>query len=104
LQVGHLGRILVGGTSDLSEGGVRCTVTGDGSSSPTAGDVVDVALFVDSHQHPLRVRASVVRAVSHGGQQSSLLLEFLAMADRDRDQIRARVFLEQRNQRAAALS
>ncbi len=103
VQVEHQGRILVGSTSDLSEGGLKCTVTADGPSFPNAGDAVDVALFLDGDHNPLRTGASVIRVRQHDLQQSSLVLVFQALSEQHQDQIRARVFIEQRSLRASDL-
>jgi hypothetical protein len=99
VQVRHDGQIFVGATFDLSEGGLRCIVTGD--SDPTPGDAVDLALFLDGDHNPLSIGASIVRVRRHDGRQVSLVLQFRALSDSDQDQIRSRVFVEQRNRRAA---
>jgi len=98
VQVRHSGRIFVGTTLDLSEGGLRCIVTGD--SDPAAGDMVDLALFLDDDHNPLRIAASIVRVLRHDPRQVTLVLQFRALNDQDQDQIRTRVFIEQRNRRA----
>jgi hypothetical protein len=98
VQVRHSGRIFVGTTLDLSEGGLRCIVTGD--SDPTAGDSVELALFLDDDHNPLRIGATIVRVLRHDPRQVTLVLRFRALAEADQDQIRARVFIEQRNRRA----
>jgi hypothetical protein len=98
VQVRHSGRIFVGTTLDLSEGGLRCIVTGD--SDPTAGDAVDLALFLEDDHNPLRIGATVVRVVRHDPRQVTLVLRFRTLSEPDQDQIRSRVFIEQRNRRA----
>lgn len=103
LQVSYGSRILIGSTSDLSEGGIRCTVTADGPIFPIPGEIVDVALFLDGEHNPLRPQASIVRVRQHDLQQCTLVLKFQALSDRDQDQIRARVFEEQRSLRACDL-
>jgi hypothetical protein len=98
VQVRHYGQIFVGATLDLSEGGLRCIVTGD--SDPTAGDAVDLALFLDDDHNPLRIGATIVRVRRHDPRQVTLVLRFRALSEPDQDQIRTRVFVEQRNRRA----
>jgi hypothetical protein len=98
VQVRHSGQIFVGASLDLSEGGLRCIVTGD--SDPTAGDTGDLALFLDDDHNPLRIGAMIVRVRRHDPRQVTLVLQFRDLSDQDQDQIRTRVFLEQRNRRA----
>ena len=96
VQLGSQGRLLAGATSDLSEGGFRCVLM-DGGTPPPAGDVVDVALFLDAADNPLRARASVVRTGLADNLDPAMVLEFQELAEPDQDRIRTRVFLEMRS-------
>ena len=91
VQLLDRGRLLGGSTSDLSDGGCRCILMGAAGSPPAAGDVVDVALFLDVADNPLRARASVVRTGLADNLDPSLVLEFQGLADQDQDRIRSRV-------------
>lgn len=99
VQLDDGGRLLAGVTSDLSEGGFRCILMDAGELRLTAGDVVDVALFLDTADNPLRTRATVVRAGLADTLDPSVVLEFRGLSEPDQDRIRSRVFQEMRDRR-----
>ncbi len=99
VQLAQRGRLLAGVTSDLSEGGFRCVLMDAGDPPLTAGEEVDMALFLDTADNPLRTGAAVVRAGLADTLEPSLVLEFRGLSEPDQDRIRSRVFQEMRGWR-----
>lgn len=85
---------------DLSEGGMRATLT-DAETVIGVGDLVSVILKFDKVEHDMRAR--VVRVQVEAGQPRTIAASFLDLTHVQADELRRHVFTEQTRVRARTI-